>query len=84
MPTLVKVQTKPMSHLRHCQGGEVQWSAPTSCPTSPPSPHHVTSPPSVRHPSTQVFTGAGEQAIQILRAPACPEVGLVLLRVADY
>ena len=57
----------------------------TNNPTEPSPCHQPSCPqPSARHPPTQLFTGAGEQVNEILRAPACPEVGLVLLRVADY
>ena len=89
---LLVQKMKVMSHLRHCQGGVRQWSAPTSCwPTTPPTPHHVTN-PDAPNPLSFTLSFPWCQAGSFHRrrhrwlsfsTPACPEVDLVLLRVAD-
>ena len=67
---LLVQKMKVMSHLRHCQGGVRQWSAPTSCwPTTPPTPHHVTN-PDAPNPLSFTLSFPWCQAGSLSQAPA--------------
>ena len=67
---LLVQKMKVVSHLRHCQGGVRQWSAPTSCwPTTPPTPHHVTN-PDAPNPLSFTLSFPRCQAGSLSQAPA--------------